>query len=343
VRIFLSYRRDDASGHAGRLYDLLANRYGAEHVFMDVDAIPLGSDFAATINRAVAACDVLIAVIGRDWLRATDADGRRRLDDPHDYVRLEIESALERGVAVVPTCVQGAVIPPGQDLPASLAPLIQRQGFQLTDSGWPDDVGRLIRRLEALNAEQADGVERRRRRPSRRILAGVLAGCLAAGGIALALALRGPGDEPSTAAERRLLTMIPRTTRPDCNRESSPEPTAEASLTCGVGSTLQATYHLFSDRALADASFVETRAAADVDIDNGTCTPNDFRGQTDFRVGGRTAGEYYCFISSENQPSLVAVDRRTNVVISADVYHGGGRTAIDKLLELWACCVRLEP
>jgi hypothetical protein len=342
VRIFLSYRRDDASGHAGRLYDLLANRYGAEHVFMDVDAIPLGSDFAATIKRAVAACDVLIAVIGRDWLRATDADGRRRLDDPHDYVRLEIESALERGVAVVPTCVQGAVIPSGQDLPASLAPLIQRQGFQLTDSGWPDDVGRLIRRLEAVKAEQAHGVQRRRRRPRRRILAAVLAGCLAAGGIALALALRSPGDEPSTAAEQRLLAMIPRTTRPDCQRESSPEPTAEASLTCGVA-TLQATYHLFSDRALADASFVKTRAGAGVDINTGTCKPNDFRGQTDFSVGGRAAGEYYCFVSPADQPSLVAIDHRTNVVIAADVYHGSGRTAIDKLLELWACCVRVAP
>src|SRR4051794_16366392 len=127
----------------------------------DVDAILLGSDFAATITRAVAACDVLIAIIGRDWRRATDADGRRRLDDPHDYVRLEIESALERGVAVVPTWVQGAVIPSGQDLPASLAPLVQRQIVQPTDSGCPN-VGGSAPSSSTLRARRITGRRRRR-------------------------------------------------------------------------------------------------------------------------------------------------------------------------------------
>ena len=111
LRVFLSYRREDASGHAGRLYDLLAARYGTERVFMDIDAIPLGSEFAETINRAVASCDVLIALIGRDWLEAKDADGHRRLDDPDDFVRREIESALGQGVVVVPATVQGAELP----------------------------------------------------------------------------------------------------------------------------------------------------------------------------------------------------------------------------------------
>jgi TIR domain len=119
-RVFLSYRREDASGHAGRLYDLLAARYGAAQVFMDIDAIPLGSEFRETINRAVASCDVLIALIGRDWLDARDADGRRRLDDRDDFVRREIEAALAAGLVVVPASVQGAEFPQAGALPESL-------------------------------------------------------------------------------------------------------------------------------------------------------------------------------------------------------------------------------
>jgi TIR domain len=152
--VFLSYRREDASGHAGRLYDLLAARYGAKSIFMDVDAIPLGSEFGETIRRAVASCDVLIAVIGRGWLDARDENGRRRLDDPDDFVRHEIESALAEGVVVVPAPVQGAGIPASDALPPSLSALSRRQGFELSDAGWQDDVSRLIRRLEAVAEEK---------------------------------------------------------------------------------------------------------------------------------------------------------------------------------------------
>ena len=130
--------------------DLLAARYGHERVFMDIDAVPLGSQFGEAISEAVASCDVLIALLGRGWLQATDSEGRRRLDDPDDFVRREIESGLAKSVVVVPACVQGAEIPPAQELPASLAPLTGRQGFQLSDTGWHDDVKRLIRRLEAV-------------------------------------------------------------------------------------------------------------------------------------------------------------------------------------------------
>jgi hypothetical protein len=145
----LSYRRDDSSGHAGRLYDQLSARYGAERIFMDIDAVPLGSEFGEAIRRAVASCDVLIVLIGRGWLQATDSDGHRRLDDPDDFVRSEIESALAQDIVVVPACVQGAEIPRPRELPPSLAPLTRRQGIQLSDTSWQDDVGRLIRRLEA--------------------------------------------------------------------------------------------------------------------------------------------------------------------------------------------------
>ena len=203
LRVFLSYRREDASGHAGRLYDLLVARYGAEQVFMDIDAIPLGSEFAEAINRAVASCDVLIALIGRGWLQAADADGRRRLDDPDDFVRREIESALAQGVVVVPATVEGAELPRGEELPPSIAPLTRRQGFQLSDTGWRDDVARLVRRLEAVAEERpdpaaaGDGPAPSRRSPlTRRTVAAVLLGVVAlVAALAGVLSLRGGGDD----------------------------------------------------------------------------------------------------------------------------------------------------
>jgi TIR domain len=208
LRVFLSYRREDASGHAGRLYDLLAARYGADRVFMDIDAIPLGSDFTAKLGRAVASSDVFIALIGRSWVRATDAAGHRRLDDPDDFVRREIESALTQGVAVIPTCVQGAGMPRAEDLPPSLAPLTRRQGFQLSDTGWQDDVRRLIRRLEALVDEQAEPAAavdrtvpaRRRWRPVGRPQIVAVLGVLAVvAALAVVLLLRGGGNGQDTS------------------------------------------------------------------------------------------------------------------------------------------------
>src|SRR5215468_9038498 len=114
--IFVSYRRQETSHLAGRLSDRLADRFGEGQVFMDVDAIEPGVDFAEEISRAVAACQVLLAVIGPNWLTATDERGRRRLDNPDDLVRLEVEAALARGVLVIPILVEGAVMPGREDL-----------------------------------------------------------------------------------------------------------------------------------------------------------------------------------------------------------------------------------
>src|SRR5215472_5327650 len=125
--IFVSYRRQDSSHLAGRLYDRLADRFGEDQVFIDVDTIEPGVDFAEEIFRAVAACTVLLAVIGPGWLTAADEGGGRRLDDPDDIVRLEIEAALARGVRVIPILVEGAVMPRRQDLPDSLGGLARRQ------------------------------------------------------------------------------------------------------------------------------------------------------------------------------------------------------------------------
>jgi hypothetical protein len=108
ARIFISYRREDSSGWAGRLYDRLSQRFGGDNVFMDIDTIDPGLDFVEVIQQAVGSCDVLVALIGRHWLTSTDEQGQRRLENPEDFVRLEITAALERNIRVIPALLQGA-------------------------------------------------------------------------------------------------------------------------------------------------------------------------------------------------------------------------------------------
>jgi len=126
-RIFISYRRQDTAGHTGWLRDRLAARFGDDQVFMDVATLEPGSDFPEAIRAELAVCDVLVAVIGPGWATATDAQGRRRLDDSHDFVRVEVETALRRGVRVIPVLTEGAVMPGAEQLPKSLAGLVHRR------------------------------------------------------------------------------------------------------------------------------------------------------------------------------------------------------------------------
>jgi hypothetical protein len=133
--VFISYRRQESRGLAGRLYDRLAARFGDDQIFMDVDKIAPGVDFAEIITRAVSTCDVLLAVIGPHWLTATDQNGQRRLDDPNDLVRLEIAAALERDIRVIPILVEGVQMPCRQELPDALAGLARRNAFSLRWAG----------------------------------------------------------------------------------------------------------------------------------------------------------------------------------------------------------------
>src|SRR5271165_1155639 len=150
--IFVSYRRQESKDFAGRLYDRLADRFGDSQVFIDVDAIEPGVDFAEEIFRAVAACKVLLAIIGPTWLTVTDGRGQRRLDDPDDIVRLEIGAALARDVRVIPVLVEGAVMPARQDLPESLASLARRNALLIRHESFRSDAGRLEAVIERVLA-----------------------------------------------------------------------------------------------------------------------------------------------------------------------------------------------
>ena len=143
-KAFVSYRRDETRHVAGRLADLLENRLGSTKIFMDVDAIEPGADFADAITAAVASCDVLIALIGKDWTTLVDRFGRRRLDDPDDFIVLEISAALERGICVVPVLVDGVSMPRRDELPPSLHGLVRRQAVRLDHETFKADVEPLL-------------------------------------------------------------------------------------------------------------------------------------------------------------------------------------------------------
>ena len=142
--IFISYRREETAAYAGRLYDRLSDHFGEDRVFMDVDSIAIGVDFAEAVIEAVSGCDILLALIGQDWATIADSKGRRRLDNPDDFVRIEIEAALHRDIRVVPLLVDGASLPQADDLPSSLQPLTRRQALELSHTGFRSEVARLI-------------------------------------------------------------------------------------------------------------------------------------------------------------------------------------------------------
>ena len=140
--IFISYRRDDAAYATGRINDRLRVKYGKDALFMDVDNIPAGADFRVHLDEQVSKCNILLAVIGKKWLSAKN---KRRLDDTTDFLRIEIESALNRNIRIVPLLVQGAKMPPSDKLPDSISALAFRQGIAIRgDPDFHRDVDRLI-------------------------------------------------------------------------------------------------------------------------------------------------------------------------------------------------------
>ena len=146
--IFISYRRKETSHLAGRLYDRLAGRFGEDQIFMDVDTIEPGLDFADEISQAVAACQVLLVIIGSAWLIGADERGHRRLDNPDDLVRLEVEAALTRGVRIIPVLTEDAIMPTQLDLPESLAGLARRNALTIRPDSFRSDTDRLIAAIE---------------------------------------------------------------------------------------------------------------------------------------------------------------------------------------------------
>jgi hypothetical protein len=216
-QIVINYRREDTAGHAGRLYDSLAQHFGSKHVFMDIDAIDPGADFTEVIAGAIDRSQAFISLIGKRWLAATDSSGRRRLDNPDDFVRIEIESALQRDIRVIPVLVQDVEMPSSDDLPASMRPLARRNALEIRDSSWRYDVDRLIATLDQIAG--AGEPEKReppvppepapRRRLDRRVAIAIGAAVVIAVAVAIGVLAFGGGDgtppPDGSSGDRKLL------------------------------------------------------------------------------------------------------------------------------------------
>jgi TIR domain len=150
-KIFINYRREDSIATAGRLADRLAETFGRDSLFMDVDNIPVGINFEEYLKNQVAACDVILSVIGPNWLNAKDETNQRRLDKPDDFVAIELAAALARDILVIPVLVDGTRMPKASELPDSLKPFALRNGIQVRNTNFGSDAEQLITKMrEAL-------------------------------------------------------------------------------------------------------------------------------------------------------------------------------------------------
>ncbi len=158
--IFISYRRSDSPDATGRIYDRLVAEFGKAQVFKDVDSIPLGRDFRGHLNDIVGNCGVMLAIVGPHWTEARNPAGQRRLEDPDDFVRIELETALARDIPVVPVLVGHAQIPVAADLPGSLGSLVFRQSIEVRpDPDFHNDATRLVTALRAILDPEAAAAE----------------------------------------------------------------------------------------------------------------------------------------------------------------------------------------
>jgi tetratricopeptide (TPR) repeat protein len=168
--IFISYRREESRWSARSLYDRLSAIFGPKQIFMDIDAIALGEDFIKAIERTVSECDVLIAVIGASWLTSKDDQGDRRLNNPEDFVRMEIATALRRDIRVIPVLVDGALMPRPTELPDDLKPLVRRNALRISDTSFDGDCQRLVAAIkqvletERLEKERLEAQQREKYR-----------------------------------------------------------------------------------------------------------------------------------------------------------------------------------
>jgi TIR domain-containing protein len=197
--VFISYRREDSGGYTGRLFDILSAEFGPKNTYMDVDTIKGGDDFASVINQKISVSDVLVAVIGDRWLTAKEESGTRRLDNPHDFVHIEIAEALQRGIRVIPVLVAGATMPLALDLPEDLRALCERQAVEIRDSHFHQDAEQLT---HVLHSSLHGAGFRGEKLNAKRLVLALLVGAAAIAGTAILLLYerRGPAPPMSNAA-----------------------------------------------------------------------------------------------------------------------------------------------
>lgn len=218
-KVFISYRRDDSQHQADRIFDALRRVVPKKNLFIDIDGIPAGVDFVDHLNKQVEQCDVLLALIGPDWIDTTSADGQRRLEDPRDFVRVEIAAALKRRIKVAPVLLDGATMPLERDLPPDIAELARRNAIEVRRNSFDADAERMIQKLGLR--------ETRRKAAVIAAWAGVLA---VVGGIATwaVTTVLGEAERVKMAAEQMRIAeaelALARTEAPPAQAEPLPPP-----------------------------------------------------------------------------------------------------------------------
>jgi hypothetical protein len=225
-RIFISYRRDDTAGYARSVYDELATHFGKSRVFIDIDTIQPGDEFTEVVANALNDCDVLLALIGPDWLARRSWLRRTRLADPNDFVRQEIATAIERGIPIIPVLLRGGEMPDHKALPPILRKLPNWQAFELSDQRWSSDMSVLKRRIESC------GAIKRRRVPvpdptppdsgRRRAVVGVSLVVAAVLALAVALTLADRPDGGLTGQPPAVPNSSPPTSTPAAEGSATP-------------------------------------------------------------------------------------------------------------------------
>ncbi len=227
--IFISYRRADSMAYTGRIYDRLVNAFGVRHVFKDVEDIPPGEDFRSVLDKALTVADVVIIVIGPQWVMITDDEGKRRLNDPTDFVRIEVETALKRNdVLVVPVLVNNAVMPSAESLPAGLKDLAFRNSVVVrNDPDFNPDINHLITAIE----KKLKG-EKSRRTP---MIIGALVALAIIAALLIFVVLPGMNTAQPTATATAQVAAISTTSAPTVEPTKAPtdtlQPTAVATVT----------------------------------------------------------------------------------------------------------------
>ena len=155
-KIFISYRRDDSAGSAGRLYDHLEINLGKQIIFQDVDSIPLGSNFEEIIEESIDKCDIVLAVIGRNYIKIVDDAGKRKIQNPNDFVNIELTLANKFNKKVIPILVDNALMPSEEDLPKNLSFLSKLNAFSIRHDKWRDDVINLADTLKLILTESEE-------------------------------------------------------------------------------------------------------------------------------------------------------------------------------------------
>lgn len=209
-KIFICYRRSgEGAGFGGRIADKLVKHFGHAQCFRDIENIEKGTDFVESIKYATSICELLLVVIGPDWITLKDEQGNVKIQDKNDFVRLEVGTALARGIRVIPVLVGGAKVPSEEQLPEDLKPLVRRQSHELTDQRWDYDSDQLLKSIESIGIRGMSPEEHEARKRKQKIVAtALLTSFLILSAVGMWLYLKPPSPSPDPNPKPDYVTPV---------------------------------------------------------------------------------------------------------------------------------------